>query len=155
MKSVKGGINVVLKMVVRRLLKYEQQRRQGGLDIAHVHSHTGDYGNDRADSLANLGKGSGPYSRQLTIKLRLYDKPTLHEEDDYDRDARIQSGEGYPHPAVPGIYCCVWATDEQVQMTSVAVRNSLPSTHRRKGYKRLQLPDFGSDVPGFGARSRR
>ena len=31
-----GGINVVLKMMVRRLFQYEQQRRQGGLDIGHV-----------------------------------------------------------------------------------------------------------------------
>ena len=29
--------------------------------------------------------------------------------------ARIQTGEGYPHEAVPGKYCCVWATPKQVQ----------------------------------------
>ena len=79
------------------------------------------YGNDRADSLANLGKGHGPFSRQLPIKVRLYGTPILHEEDDDDRDIRIQTGEGYPHPAVPGLYCCVWASDEQVQTASVAV----------------------------------
>jgi hypothetical protein len=34
---------------------------------------------------------------------------------DGDRDARVQTGDGYPHEAVPGEYCSVWATPRQVQ----------------------------------------
>ena len=100
---------------VRRLYKHEAQRRKGVLDIAHVHSHTGCYANDRADTLANIGKGTGPYSRQLPVKMHLFGDKILQDEDEYDRDARIQLAEGYPHPAVPGRYCCVRAMDEQVQ----------------------------------------
>eukprot|EP01046_Picozoa_sp_COSAG06_P098814 COSAG06_NODE_44911_length_359_cov_0.811538_1_plen_104_part_01 len=58
---------------------------------------------------ANIGKGIGPYSQQLPIPLRLYVGVGISESDE-DRDARIQTGDGYPHEAVPGKYCCVWAT---------------------------------------------
>ena len=30
-----------------------------------------------------------------------------------------------------------------------------PPVHRRKGYRRQQLPDYGSGVRGFGAKSWR
>ena len=127
-----------------------EQQRRGAADLAHVHSHTGDYANDRADSLANIGKGIGPYSQQLPIPLRLYGGVGISESDE-DRDARIQTGDGYPHEAVPGKYCCVWATPEQVQKVGLAVQSAQPPLGRRKGYRTQQPPDFGSGVKGFGA----
>ena len=143
------SVNVVITMTVRRLYSAEQQRR-GAAALAHVHSHTGDYANDRADSLANIGKGIGPYSQQLPIPLRLYGGVGISESDE-DRDARIQTGDGYPHEAVPGKYCCVWATPEQVQKVGLAVQSAQPPLGRRKGYRTQQPPDFGSGVKGFGA----
>ena len=52
-----------------------------------------------AVSLANIGnasKGTGPYSRQLPVKLRLFGDEILEDEDEHDKDVRIQLGEGYP-----------------------------------------------------------
>ena len=79
------SVNVVITMTVRRLYSAEQQRR-GAAALAHVHSHTGDYANDRADSLANVGKGIGPYSQQLPVPLRLYGGVGISESDE-DRDS--------------------------------------------------------------------
>jgi hypothetical protein len=36
-----------------------------GLDLAHVKGHSKDVLTERADTLANLGKGASPFSRQL------------------------------------------------------------------------------------------
>ena len=52
------------------MFEKELSKRTGGLDIAHckahLKGHAYDYANERADELANLGKGSGPYSRQIS-----------------------------------------------------------------------------------------
>jgi len=39
-----------------------------GLDLAHVKGHSKDVLNERADTLANLGKGAGPFSRQYQLR---------------------------------------------------------------------------------------
>jgi hypothetical protein len=49
---------------------------------------------------------------------------------DGDRDARIQTGDGYPHEAVPGEYCCVWATPRQVQKVGLTIQSAQPPLGR-------------------------
>ena len=47
----------------------EHTRRAGGIKLVHVKGHSGDVGNDWADSRVQDGKGPGPYSRiKLTRK---------------------------------------------------------------------------------------
>ena len=46
-----GGINVVLSHHVRAMYDKECDRRRGGVNLGHVKGHSGDPGNDAADSL--------------------------------------------------------------------------------------------------------
>jgi hypothetical protein len=63
-----GGVNVVLANHLHKMFNQEARRRNGGLDVGHVKGHSGDPLNDRADMLAGLGKGGGPYSRQMVLR---------------------------------------------------------------------------------------
>ena len=98
-----GGVNSVLFTAVHHIWDQEVARRRGGLDLAHVKGHSKDVLNERADTLANLGKGAGPFSRQIV--------PTYSVHPDVDQ--RIEEGEGYPHQPVPGAYACVFASSAQ------------------------------------------
>lgn len=55
--------------ITRELFETEHTRRAGGIKLVHVKGHSGDVGNDWADSRVQDGKGPGPYSRiKLTRK---------------------------------------------------------------------------------------
>ena len=47
----------------RDLYEAEHERRNGGVIMIHVKGHSGDIGNDYADTVVQDGKGSGPFSR--------------------------------------------------------------------------------------------
>ena len=99
------GSGVVLSHHVRAMYEKERDRRRGGgVNLGHAKGHSGDPGNDAADSLCELGKGPGPYSRL---------KSWVKIETGAQAAFRLNSGEGHPHAAVPGYYCNVWATEEQ------------------------------------------
>ena len=143
--SYVGGINVVLSHHVRAIYKNECDRRRGGVNLGHVKGHSGDPGNEAADSLCELGKGPGPYSRLKTWVSR---------ETGAQAAFRLNSGEGHPHAAVPGYYCNVWATEEQRLANDAEQRFALPPVSNSKSKKKQSQPrqsqDFGSGVKLFG-----
>ena len=47
----------------RDLYEAEHERRSDGVIMVHVKGHSGDIGNDYADTFVQDGKGSGPFSR--------------------------------------------------------------------------------------------
>ena len=137
-----GGVNVVLTDSVRRMHTRERERRKGGVLLAHVKGHSGDAGNDRADSLCELGKGNGPYSQQ---------KAFVQGESADATARRIAEGEGYPHEAVPGEFACAWSTEKQrLAMNSDQASAQPPLSAKvgtSKAEPRSQLsPDYGSGV---------
>ena len=66
------GVNSVLFTAVHHIWDQEAARRRGGLDLAHVKGHSKDVLNERADTLANLGKGAGPFSRQIVSSYAVH-----------------------------------------------------------------------------------
>ena len=137
-----GGVNVVLTDSVRRMHTRERDRRKGGVLLAHVKGHSGDAGNDRADSLCELGKGNGPYSQQ---------KAFVQGESADATARRIAEGEGYPHEAVPGEFACAWSTEKQRLATNSDQASAQPPLSAKVGTSkaepRSQLsPDYGSGV---------
>ena len=58
----------------RDLYEAEHERRNGGVILVHVKGHSGDIGNDQADTNVQSGKGPPPYSR-----LQLSHSETAHE----------------------------------------------------------------------------
>ena len=130
-----GGVNVLLATRLSAMFKRERDRRRAGLDLAHVKGHSGCPINDRADALANLGKGRGPYSRQIALTAGYCDED------------RVLMGDGYPHFPVPGIYSCAWATSGQRE-ASLPTRYAIPpfGVKRKGGRRRDAEPDLGSGI---------
>ena len=137
-----GGVNVVLTDIVRRMHTRERDRRKGGVLLAHVKGHSGDAGNDRADSLCELGKGNGPYSQQ---------KAFVQGESAEATARRIAEGEGYPHEAVPGEFACAWSTEKQRLATDSDQASAHPPISAKVGTSKVEprsqlSPDYGSGV---------
>ena len=138
-----GGVNVVLANHLHKMFNQEARRRNGGLDVGHVKGHSGDPLNDRADMLAGLGKGGGPYSRQMVLRTFSLDSTAASH--------RRVCSEGYPHQAVPGDYCCVWATEDQRCDVTLPTLMALPPMKERRNGRRTTPPDYGSGVKLFGS----
>ena len=83
--------------------------------------------------MCELGKGPGPYSRLKTWVSR---------ETGAQAAFRLNSGEGYPHAAVPGYYCNVWATEEQRLANDAEQRFALPPVSNSKSKKKQSQDPF-------------